>query len=59
MLDPDRVLPDGDDPDDAYAPGDLTVDDLDPAELGRLVDEMATVVDKPSALAFYDRLAGH
>lgn len=56
---PDRPdTPDGD-ADDAYCPGDPTLDDLDPLALDDLVTAMADVVDKPSALAFYDQLAGH
>lgn len=50
--------PDGD-PDDAYCPGDPTIDDLDPVALDQLVAAMADVVDNDSARAFYDRLAGH
>lgn len=42
--DPADVVDDGD-PDDAYAPGDLTLDDLDPAALDRLVAAMAEVDD--------------
>lgn len=50
--------PDGD-ADDAYCPGDPTLDDLDPVALDELVTAMDAVVDKDSARAFYDRLAGH